>query len=86
MKEIIKKWCQTNSLSTDELSALIREYLSYDNRNITNEEIQGMFELHMRGIQINIEKIATIICLKNNWILESISYPNTNQSFWRMVY
>ena len=57
MKDIIKRWCESEQLSVEEAYKLITEYLSYTDRTPTPEELQAILYIGQSLVPIDWDKI-----------------------------
>jgi len=68
MKEILKKWCETNTIGIDDAPLLIKEYYRlYYNQDILDSDIDKLMIVHKAGIfPIDWEYILNAVAVKQS--------------------
>jgi len=77
MKEIIENWFKTNNLSIENAYSLLVEFLSYDKREMTNEQFHAIMQIGQNMVPIDWDYIIKVIALHNDWtLLYTYSVPD----------
>lgn len=62
MKEILKKWCETNTIGIDDAPLIIKEYYRlYYNREVSDSDIDKLIVLARSGIPIDWDYLLNSI-------------------------
>ena len=84
MRDIILKWCNSNQLSMEDAYLIISEYLSYDERTITTQELQAILNVG-NMFPINWDYLIYKIAGKNNLEIIKVESPADQRGARRII-